>query len=120
MSKFLEFKEKIKLYVFKDEGEVNVSFFVNDHCTINKRFTIEEMTRIVDDWYSPGVSGFETEDSGRIWWEHRNCGPRPDCEPADFVAISIQGWNFRLTVNEMENLVVNAFKHQLSTKNHWD
>jgi hypothetical protein len=118
MNEFLPFDKKVKLYVFKDEGECQVSFLVNAYTTMNKRFTIAEMTTITENWAS-GVSGLETQDSGRIWWEYRDCGPRPHCLPASFVAVSIQGWNFRLTVDEMEQLVYD-FNYQLNNKNHWD
>lgn len=119
MSEFLPFDKKLKLYVFKDEGDAQVSFLVNEYTVVNKRFTLQEMETIVDNWRSPGVSGLETEDSGRIWWEHRDVGPRPECPPANFVAISIQGWNFRLTVEEMEQFVED-YKYQIVNKNHWD
>lgn len=119
MTNILPFDKKLKLYVFKDEDSAQVSFKVNDYCTVNKRFTIDEMRQIVDNWRDPGVSGLETEDAGRIWWEYRDCGPRPACEPAEFVAVSIQGWNWRLTVAEMQELV-DTFHFQLNNTNHWD
>ena len=118
MTEFLPFDKKVKLYVFKNEGMASVSFLINEWTTVNKRFTIDEMTQIANNWRQ-GVSGLETEDAGRIWWEHRDVGPRPLEEPASFVGISIQGWNFRLTVEEMEQLE-KEFIHQLNNKNHWD
>jgi hypothetical protein len=119
MTEFLPFDKKVKLYVFKDEDEVQISFLINEHTTMNKTFTVKEMDHIIDNWRDPGVSGYETEHSGRIWWEYRNCGPRPDCEPAEFVAISLQSWNFRLSIDEMHELW-DTFEYQKRNKNHWD
>ena len=117
MNNFLPFDKKVKLYVFKNEGDCGLSFLINEWTTITKRFSIEEMKMITTEWQR-GVSGYETEDAGRIWWEYRDCGPRPHCLPASFVAISIQGFNFRLTVDEMEQLV-HEFEYQLNNENHW-
>ena len=112
------FDKPIKLYVFKREDEVNVSFKITDTVTINRQFSIEEFEYIVKSWRDPGVSGMQTND-GRIWWEWRDCGPRPECEPADFVAVSFGGWNFRFETETMEELC-SEFIKQLNTKNHWD
>lgn len=119
MTNFLPFNKKLKLYVFKDENEAQVSFLVNEFTTVNRTFTIDEMDHIVANWRDPGVSGLETENAGRIWWEYRDCGPRPECAPAEFVAIATQGWNFRLTVDEMQELC-EEYQHQKNNKNHWD
>lgn len=113
------FDKPIKIYVFKDEDEVSVSFRITDVVTINRNFTIAEFYQIVREWRDPGVSGMETEDEGKIWWEWRDCGPRPECEPADFVAVSFGGWNFRFETEVMEDICAEFIK-QLNTKNHWD
>lgn len=96
------FEKAIKLYI--EDSTVNCSFRVSDTCTIVKHFTVDEFQYIIDHWVL-GVKGYETEDSGRVWWEFRNHGPRPECEPMDFVAISFQGWNFRISVEDMKDAV---------------
>ena len=119
MTQIIPFESKIKLYVFKDEQTAQMSFKINDYCVIKYRLTIDEMTQVVENWRDPGVSGLETEDCGRIWWEYRDCGPRPECEPASFVAVSLRGFEWRLTVDEMEDLC-KVFYEQLNGQNHWD
>lgn len=96
-----DFKLPIKFYI--EEQRVLCSFRINENCVITKPFTLSEFTNIIDNWKT-GVSGLETEDAGRIWWEYRDCGPRPDCEPMEFVAINVQGFSFRISVEEMERI----------------
>lgn len=117
MSSFLEFSDPIKIYVFKDQGEISISFMISPGCVINKDMSIADFQTICDDWRT-GVEGLET-DMGKVWWSHRRFGPRPDMNPADFVAISFNDWNFRITTQEMEQLV-ETFNYQLNNKNHWD
>ena len=112
------FSKTIKLYVFKDEGNVSVTFRITDHCSRSLSMTIDEFRSILDQWRDPQGAVY-TEDSGKWWWELRDRGPRPECEPAHFVAISNMGWNWRITVDEMIELE-ETFYYQLNNKNHWD
>ena len=48
------FDKPIKIYVFKDEDEVSVSFRITDVVTINRNFTIAEFYQIVREWRDPG------------------------------------------------------------------
>lgn len=114
----IPFTDTVKIYVLKNENAVQVNFRITDVCVVSKRFTLDEFKTIIEGWRE-GISGLETEDSGRIWWEHRDCGPRPVCEPANFVAISIQGWHWRLTVGQME-IIEKEYHKQLVKINHWD
>lgn len=95
------FRESIKFY--REDNQVNVSFKVSDTCTMVKHFTVDEFDYICNNWRE-GVDGYETEDSGRVWWEYRTHGPRPECKPMKFVAISLAGWNFRIWPDEMEKV----------------
>lgn len=104
------FKRAIKLYI--EEDEVLCSFRLSDVAIVTKIFTVAEFQYIIDHWVL-GVSGFETEHSGRIWWEYRDCGPRPQCEPMEFVAVNIQGFGFRLSIDDMAD-AVNQFDRQLN------
>ena len=54
-------------------------------------------------WNNGGFKGIETW-MGKTWWELRTCGPRPEQLPANFVAISFKDWNFRITLEFMEEL----------------
>lgn len=107
------FKRAIKLYI--EDNNVLCSFRISDIAVVTKVFTVKEFQYIIDHWVL-GVSGFETENCGRIWWEYRDCGPRPDCEPMEFVAVSIQGWNFRLSIEEMADAVT-QYDKQLKMDN---
>lgn len=115
---FLPFTLPIKLFVFKNEDAVQLSFRMSDSMVITDRISIAHMDTICKEWNNGGVNGLETN-MGRVWWEHRNCGPRPECKPANFVAITFGQFNFRLKVTEMEELV-KEYKRQKTTKNHWD
>lgn len=113
----LEFTKPIKIYVFKSTNEVKLSFLISAHCVRDIWMSIEHFKHICDNWRT-GVSGLET-DAGKFWWEHRTCGPRPECEPADFVAISWSDWNFRISTAFMKELV-DEFNNQITMSNHWD
>ena len=115
---FLPFKETIKLYVFKKENAVQLSFRFSDNAVFTDRLSIPDMHIICNEWDNGGVNGIETW-MGKVFWEKRDCGPRPDCKPADFVSIQFNKWNFRLTIEEMNNLV-KEFNKQLNSANHWD
>lgn len=113
----IKFSTPIKIYVFKDQKEVAVSFKVTETCVFRKWIKQEQFQYIMDNWRE-GVEGYET-DMGKVWWSHRDRGPRPLCPPADFVAIDFGDWSFRITTKEMEELE-KEFERQKITKNHWD
>lgn len=113
----LEFTQPIKIYTFKKENKVKIAFKISPNCVWNEWITIEQFHYICDNW-KEGVEGFETN-MGKVWWEHRNCGPRPECKPADFVAIDFSDWSFRISTKEMNELV-HTFYMQLNGQNHWD
>jgi hypothetical protein len=113
----LEFTAPIKIYVFKQDQEVSVSFLVSPHCVITRWTSLADFKYICDNWRT-GVEGLETN-MGRIWWSHRDVGPRPECQPADFVAISFGDWNFRIGTEFMKSLE-QEFYRQLNSQNHWD
>lgn len=114
---FLEFTAPIKIYTFKSRDLVKLSFLVSPNCTVDAKMSISEFQFICDNWLTR-FDGIETQ-GGKFWWEHRTCGPRPACIPADFVAISWSDWNFRISTEFMQKLV-NEFNKQLSCTNHWD
>jgi hypothetical protein len=107
---FLPFTSPVKLYVFNAENTVQLSFRVSDTCVITEQLSIDHFQHIVDNW-KEGVDGLETW-MGKVWWELRNCGPRPEMNPAEFVAINFSVWNFRITVSDMED-VITSYNKQL-------
>lgn len=113
----LEFTAPIKIYVFKNENRVKISFMLSPHCVMGRWISIEDFGYICENWRT-GVEGIET-DMGRVWWSHRDCGPRPECLPADFVAISFNDWDFRISTEFMQQLE-HTFHQQLTGENHWD
>jgi len=117
-SEFLPFKNTLKIYVFKKENAVQLSFRLSDNAVFTDRLSIPDMHIICKEWNNGGVNGIETW-MGKVFWEERNVGPRPECKPASFVAIQFNKWNFRLTIEEMED-TIDQFKRQLTGKNHWD
>lgn len=107
----------IKIYVFKIAQEVKISFRISDYCALTKNMSMQNFQYICDNW-KKGVQGLETS-AGKFYWYHSDTGPRPECEPADFVAINFGDWSFRISTNEMEDLV-EEFHLQCNTKMHWD
>ena len=115
---FLPFDNTLKIYVFKKEHAVQLSFKLSEQAVFTDRVSIKDMEIICQEWNNGGVNGIETW-MGKVYWEERKVGPRPDCKPASFVAIQFNKWNFRLTIKEMED-VINEFNKQLEGDNHWD
>lgn len=111
------FDKPVKIYVHNDEHMVTVSFLITPVCTQTFEIELDAFNEIIGRWRF-GDCSVITED-GRWWWEYRDRGPRPACEPMEFVAISHKGFNYRLSIEEME-LVEKEFHVQLNNKNHWD
>jgi len=107
----------IKIYVFKRAQQVKISFRVTDYCAIHRYMSIHNFIFICDNWRS-GVEGLETAE-GKYYWYYSPCGPRPECEPAEFVGINFGEWSFRISIQDME-YIVNEFNYQLNNKMHWD
>ena len=104
-NEFLPFTKPIKMYLFKAENAVQLSFRISDYAVITERVSIQDMDIICKEWNNGGVNGIETW-MGKVFWAERKFGPRPKCEPASFVAIAFAKWNFRITVHAMESLVL--------------
>ncbi len=107
----------VKLYLFKDEDTVKVSFRITDYCNVGRQFSKDQMQFICDN-YEEGVEGLETN-NGRIWWYLSHSGPRPEQVPCKFVQINTGPFSFRLSVQQMKDLVAD-FEHQKNNKMHWD
>ena len=111
--------EPLKIYVFKDEGTVKVSFRINDYANFSRQMTIEEFQTIADNWdKGEGIQGLQTRD-GKYWIYHSDCGPRPERVPADFVVLNVNGWSLRYATDYWRGIMA-EFKRQLQEKNHWD
>ena len=113
----IPFTAPIKLYVFKEENTVSLNFRISDSCVHTDKMSIAHFEQIASDW-KIGVSGLETW-MGKVWWEYRKCGPRPEQIPAEFVAISFSNWHFSISVSDMEDLVA-EFELQQNNVNMWD
>jgi len=97
------FNREIKLYIIED-GTVAVGFRISENAVWKASFTQEEFQHIIDHWVL-GVEGYRTQQHGRIFWSYRDRGPRPVCEPMEFVAISIKGFEFRISVEGMKDAI---------------
>jgi len=115
---FLPFDNTLKIYVFKKEHAVQLSFKLSEQAVFTDRVSIPDMHIICKEWNNGGINGIETW-MGKVFWEERTVGPRPECNPASFVAIQFNKWNFRLTIEEMEDTIY-EFNKQLNGENHWD
>lgn len=107
------FQQEIKLYVIEN-GQVSVGFRLGDTSVWKATFTQEEFQYIIDHWVL-GIEGYRTEQAGKIFWSYRDRGPRPECLPMSFVAISIKGFEFRVSVDGMKD-AVQQFYNQIDKK----
>lgn len=114
---FIPFTRAVKIYVYKDKNEVSVNFRISDNCVYSDMMTLSQFQYIIDNWQQ-GHEGIETS-MGKVYWERRRLGPRPEQAPCDFVAINFFKWCFRITTEEMFE-VEKDFYRQLKGKNHWD
>ena len=114
------FNDPIKIYLFKDEQLVKVSFKISDYVVTNRDITQESFEHILENYnVGDGVQGIEMHDNGMIWWYHSKFGPRPECIPADMVCINFNRFSFRISSDEMNRIKENYY-HQKNNKMHWD
>ena len=113
MTNRLPFTKPLKIYYFEDEDIVNVSFRITDQVVFKAEFTEQEFDYISMHWnVDDGVQALETEHSGKIWWEHRTVGPRPDEVECDHVVIELKGYNFRFDTQDIRDMFVEYSKQK--------
>ena len=114
------FNDPIKIYLFKDEQLVKVSFKISDYVVTNRDITQEAFEHILENYnIDDGVQGIEMHDNGKIWWYHSKSGPRPECEPASFAAVNFNRFSFRFSIDTM-NKLKETYEHQKNNLMHWD
>ena len=87
---------------------------------LKTKFTQEEFDKIESDWkIEDGIQGLKTEYNGKIWWERRTVGPRPECIDCDLVAIDINDFNFRFETKYIEAMC-EEYNIQKNNQQHWD
>lgn len=106
------FQKEIKLYV--EDNEVHVGFRLSDSAVLKATFLIDEFQYIIDHWVF-GIDAYRTEMAGKVFWSYRDCGPRPECVPMQFVAVSIKGYELRISVDGMKD-AVNQYHAQIGKK----
>ena len=98
------FSNTLKVYYFKEERSVTFSIKVTDNFVNTYRFTESEFDNIVEKWNSKEGIEFRTN-NGSWMFQHKKRGPRPVCEPANFVRIDYwrdeQSFHYRVTYDEM-------------------
>ena len=99
----MKFTNKFKLYVEKNTVKLSIkinSSFVNTYI-----FSISQFNDVIDNWRT-GIE-FRT-DNGSWMFQHKKRGPRPICEPANYVRIDFwrdeQSFHYRATYDEMIDL----------------
>lgn len=120
MSSRIPFSKPIKIYYFKDTATVDVSFRITEQVVLKTEFTKQEFDYINKHWdVEDGVQGLETRHNGKIWWEHRTVGPRPDEVECDHVVIEIKGYNFRFDTKDVVEMFM-QYNHQKENTMYWD
>jgi len=106
------FKNNIKLYYFKDTQEITLSIKVADNFVNSYRFTESQFDKIIENWDKPGGIEFRTN-NGSWMFQHKKRGPRPVCEPANYVRIDYwrdeQSFHYRLNYDDMISIVKDYF-----------
>tara|TARA_B110000285_G_C15032283_1_gene567406 strand:- start:86 stop:469 length:384 start_codon:yes stop_codon:yes gene_type:complete len=114
------FSDPIKTYLFKEKQRVKVSFRLTDYLVTNIELTQETFEFILGHWkINKGIRGLKTLHHGQISWAYSTCGPRPARVPASMVCINFSGFDFRISLKEMERVTENYY-HQKDNKMHWD
>lgn len=106
------FSTPIKLYYFKEEKQISFSIRVTDGFVNTYRFTEQQFDNIVDKWNQSGGIEFKT-DNGSWMFQHKKRGPRPICEPSNYVRIDFwrdeQSFHYRISYDEMIAVVKDYF-----------
>lgn len=106
------FSNSIKIYYFSETKEVTFSIKVTDNFVNTYRFTEEQFDNIVEKWNQPGGIEFKT-DNGSWMFQHKKRGPRPVCEPANYVRIDFwrdeQSFHYRIKYDDMLSSVKDYF-----------
>jgi hypothetical protein len=106
------FENSVKMYYFKDTKDVSFSIRVNDNFVNTYRFTEEQFDKIIENWNKPGGIEFRTN-NGSWMFQHKKRGPRPVCEPANYVRVDFwrdeQSFHYRLSYDNMINIVKDYF-----------
>lgn len=116
------FKYNLKIYYFKETQTVSLSIKVSDNFVNSYVFTKDQFEFIVKNWKANIGASFNT-DSGSWLIQHKRRGPRPVCEPANFVRITTwrgdQSFDYRTSYEDMVQIIKDYF-YQQNNKMYWD
>lgn len=119
----LNFTRPLKTYLFKDRNVVDLNIRVSDNAVNAYTFSAEEFEYLLEHWQDH--SGIEFRIDNNYWhvqWKKR--GPRPRCEAADYVKISVsvntgQTFHYRVDFMDMHQMQQEYF-YQKNNKMYWD
>lgn len=99
----MKFTTKFKLYV--ENNNVKLSIKVNSSFVNTYIFSPKQFDNIIDNWRT----GIEFRTGNGSWmFQHKKRGPRPVCEPANYVRIDFwrdeQSFHYRAAYDEMIKL----------------
>lgn len=99
----MKFTTKFKLYV--ENNNVKLSIKVNSSFVNTYIFSTKQFEDIIDNWRT----GIEFRTGNGSWmFQHKKRGPRPVCEPANYVRIDFwrdeQSFHYRAAYDEMIKL----------------
>ena len=99
----MKFTTKFKLYV--ENNNVKLSIKVNSSFVNTYIFSPKQFDDIIDNWRT----GIEFRTGNGSWmFQHKKRGPRPVCEPANYVRIDFwrdeQSFHYRAAYDEMIKL----------------
>ncbi len=116
------FKSNLKIYFFKETQTISLSIKVTDNYVNTYTFTKDEFDFIVSNWESKEGASIQTNNYSWLI-QHKKRGPRPICEPANFVRITKwqnnQSFDYRVSYDDMIQAIKDYY-YQQNNKMHWD
>ena len=118
----MEFTSPLQTYLNKVDKTVSLSIKITNSCVNTYTFTQKQFENILEYWNQPGGAKFNT-DNGSWIVQHKKRGPRPICEPANFVRIDFwrdeQSFHYRVDYKDMIEVTKDYFYQKQNTM-HWD
>jgi hypothetical protein len=117
----LNFKNSLKIYLFKDKNIVDFAIRISDNHVVTYTLPQELFAGIIKHWKDP--NGYLFQHNGQGWnIQYKTTTPRPEMIPASYVKISVYVghiYHYRVSYEDMINLEKEFF-YQTHNVMYWD
>jgi hypothetical protein len=118
----MKFNKPIKIYLFKSEQKVSITFRVSDVYALTYHLSAEKFEELMDNWQNSGGHNLDYENS--FWFvQYKKHGPRPERLPDPHVRVSIskQGIQNQHRVSYDDMIAIHReYFFQKNNKMYWD